>query len=146
MGRMGIAGRIWLSIGVFALGASAAIAFGQIRSKVAETRLVMTSDALFPAAQRGQEAEAAFQRMTKSFQDAVLLEDTPALDRAEQDGTEAADAVKAAASLSVDADRAAGLRRLDERIRATARDARGVYQAMIAASGNLTPEIMQSSK
>jgi methyl-accepting chemotaxis protein len=146
MRRMGIAGKIWLSIGVFALGASAAIVFGQIRSKVAETRLVTTSDALFPAAQHGQEAEAAFQRMAKAFQDAVLLEDASALDRAEQDGKEAADAVKAAASLSIEAGRAAGLRKLDEQIRATSADARGVYQAMIAAAGNLTPEMMESSK
>jgi methyl-accepting chemotaxis protein len=147
MRRMGISGKIWSSIAVFAIGASLAIAFGQVNSKIAEKRLKNGSESLFPAAQQGQAAEAAFQRMAKSFQDAVLLEDASALERAEQEGIEAADALKAGASLpGLDAERAAALHKLDASIRTTARDARGVYQSMVSAAGNLTPEMMQGSR
>ena len=58
MGRFGIAGRIWLSVGVFVAGTLLSLAVSQIESVRAEARLRLTSEALFPAAQNGQRAEA----------------------------------------------------------------------------------------
>jgi methyl-accepting chemotaxis protein len=147
MRRMGITGKIWLSIAVFALGACLAIFANQVQSKLSEGRLAQTSEALFPAAQHGQEAEAAFQRMAKAFQDAVLVEDASALDTAEQEGKAAADALGAAAKLpGLSDERSAALAKLESTVRSTARDARSAYQAMIGAGANLTPEVVQASR
>jgi methyl-accepting chemotaxis protein len=147
MRRMGITGKIWLSISVFALGASIAIGVSQVQSRLSEARLVDTSDALFPAAQHGQEAEAAFQRMAKAFQDAVMLEDASALDNAEQEGTAAAKALSAAAALPrLSAARASALSALEQKVRAEARDARAAYAPMVSNAANLTPEMMEATK
>ena len=69
------------------------------RSSVrAEARLRLTNDALFPAAQSGQEAEAAFERMAKGFHEALHARRSTALDQAEKDGAAAAAALQAAAA------------------------------------------------
>src|SRR6185295_12593795 len=99
MRNLSIAGKIWLSIGVFAAGTLVSLSVSQVTSVRAEARLRLTNDALFPAAQSGQQAEAAFERMAKGFLDAVLLEDRAPLDQGERDGAAAAAALKTAASL-----------------------------------------------
>src|SRR5262245_21806977 len=110
MGRFGIAGKIWSSIGIFVAGTLLSLAVSQVESVRAEARLRLTSEALFPAAQNGERAEAAFERMAKGFQDAVILEEASALDRARQDGLAAAEALRAAAGLArLDRDRAESL-------------------------------------
>jgi len=75
MGRLNITAKIWLSIGVFVLGA------------------------VFPASRYGQEAQAAFQRMAKAYSDAVVLEDASSLDRADEEGKAVAASLTAAAAL-----------------------------------------------
>src|SRR5579862_5742718 len=113
MRHSGIAIKIWLSVGVFVAGALASLGVGQLEAVLSEARLRTTSDALFPAAQHGQQAEAAFQRMAQGFQDAVVLEEAAALDRAERDGQQAAAALTAAADLSgLTAERAGALHEL----------------------------------
>ncbi len=147
MRHLGITARIWLSIAVFAGGASIAMLVGQFQARSSEGRLVHISEVLFPAAQRGQEADAAFQRMAKAFKDAVMLEDASTLDAAVAEGSAAADALSSAARLpGLDAARAATLRQLDAQVRGTARDGHAAYGAMLAAGGDLTPELMQRTR
>ncbi len=147
MRRMGITGRIWSSVTVFAGGALIAIVANQLQATMGERGLARASEALFPAAQYGQEAATAFERMSKGFRDAVLVEDASALDQAVLDGTAAADALARAAKLpGLSADRSAALTALATSVRGTAADARTTYGAMIAAGANLTPDIVQSSK
>ncbi len=147
MRNIGITARIWLCIAVFAGGASAAVMVGLFQARSSEARLARTSEVLFPAAQRGQEADAAFQRMTKAFKDAVMLEDASALDAAAAEGTAAADALAAAAVLPrLDGARATMLRQLDAQVRQAARDGHAAYGAMLAAAGDLTPELMQRTR
>ena len=81
MKRMGLTGRIWLSLGVFVIGYLCSVTVAQIQGVQAENRLERTSEALFPVAQKVQEAEAGFERMTRAFGDSVMLEDTAALDQ-----------------------------------------------------------------
>src|SRR5256885_11932173 len=95
----GIALKIWLSIGVFAAGALISIGVSQVEAVWSEARLRTTSEALFPAAQRGQQADTAFARMAKGFQDAVVLEEAAALEQAAKDGEAAAADLTAAAGL-----------------------------------------------
>jgi methyl-accepting chemotaxis protein/methyl-accepting chemotaxis protein-1 (serine sensor receptor) len=144
---MGITGRIWSSVAVFAGGALVAIVASQLQATVGERGLVRASEALFPAAQFGQEADAAFQRMSKGFQDAVMTEDASALDAAVAEGTATADALAKAASLpGLDAERGQKLTALAATVRTAAADAKTTYGAMVAAGANLTPEMMEGSK
>ena len=75
MHRFNITIKIWLSIGAFALGYVFAVALGQIQGVAMEATLRTTSEGLFPAAQKSQEADSAFQRMAKGFGDAVMTQD-----------------------------------------------------------------------
>ena len=124
MRNLTIAGKIWLSIGVFAAGTLVSLSVSQVNSVRAEARLRLTNDALFPAAQSGQQAEAAFERMAKGFLDALLLEEQAPLDQAKQDGAAAAEALQTAASLpNLDPARAKSLAALASEVSALARDA-----------------------
>jgi hypothetical protein len=58
--HMNITAKIWLSVGVFGLGYIVSTSLGQIQGVLTERELAATSSALFPAAQKSQEAEAAF--------------------------------------------------------------------------------------
>ncbi len=82
LSKLNITGKIWLSIGVFVLGYVVSTALVQIQGFSTEKTLRHTAEALFPSAQRSQEAEASFQRVVKGFSDAVLVQDAAALDRA----------------------------------------------------------------
>ncbi|MEO5823332.1 MAG: hypothetical protein ABIT71_22735, partial [Vicinamibacteraceae bacterium] len=147
MRRMGITGRIWSSVAVFAGGALIAIVTNQVQAAVGEQGLVRASEALFPAAQYGQEAATAFDRMSKGFRDAVLVEDASVLDQAAQDGSASADALTAAAKLpGLASERSVTLTALAASVRAAAGDGKTTYGSMIAAGANLTPEIIASSK
>jgi hypothetical protein len=144
MKRMGLTGRIWLSLGVFVIGYLCSVTVAQIQGVQAENRLERTSEALFPVAQKVQEAEAGFERMTRAFGDSVMLEDTAALDRAEQSGTEAAKLLSGAAKTpKLGTERAKKLGDLASDVHALATQGKTTYAAMIGA-GDLTPE-MQSN-
>jgi hypothetical protein len=145
--HVGIAGKIWLSIGVFAAATMVSLGISQVEAMRAEVRLRTTSDALFPAAQRGQEAEAAFERMAKRFQEAVLLEDPSALGAGEQDGLAAAKALSAAAAVTgLDRARAESLNQLSAAVASFSGEARSTYAPMLLAGANLTPEMGASSR
>ena len=51
MRRIGLTGRIWLSLGVFVLGYLLSVAVAQVQGLHSEGGLRRTNDALFPAAQ-----------------------------------------------------------------------------------------------
>jgi methyl-accepting chemotaxis protein len=147
MGRLGITAKIWLSIGVFVLGALAALGVGQIQGLESERRLAATSEAIFPAAQRAQEANAAFQRMTKFFQDAVLLEDRAALDAAAREAEAIVAALDAASTLDgLSSERAAAFAAQAAAVKVAAGNARTTYAAMVAAGGNLTDQMIAQAK
>src|SRR5690349_10111961 len=90
MRKIGLTGRIWLSLGVFVLGYLFSVTVAQVQGLRAEAGLIRTNTALFPTAQSTQQAEASFERMTRSFSDAVMLEDTSALDKADEAGNQMA--------------------------------------------------------
>jgi methyl-accepting chemotaxis protein len=147
MRRLGITAKIWLSIGVFVLGSLAALAVGQVQGLVSEQRLAATNGAIFPASQRAQEADAAFQRMAKLFQDAVLLEDLSALGAAEKEAAAIIEALVSASRLEgLSVERAESLRSQADAVKALSAEARATYVPMIEAGGNLTDEMMTRAK
>ncbi len=84
--RLSLAGKIWLSIGIFVLGFAFITAVDQAQGMQAERQLRVASEVLFPAALRGQRSEAAFQRTARAFSDAVIMLDPSGLDRAMIEG------------------------------------------------------------
>src|SRR5579863_7376160 len=99
MSRLGITTRIWFSIGVFIVGFVLSTMLGQIQGVATEENLRRTSEALFPAAQKTQEADAAFQRMIKGFSNAIVVQDAAALARPVEEGRQAAEMLKAIANV-----------------------------------------------
>ena len=79
---LNMARKIWLSFIVLVGGFVVATVSGQIQGVNTEAKLRATSEALFPAAQSYQQAEAGFQRAVKGFSDAVMTQDQSNLERA----------------------------------------------------------------
>lgn len=133
--RLNMTARIWLSVGVFILGYVLSTTLGQIQSRELRSSLRTASQALFPAAQRSQEAEAAFQRMVKGFGDAVIMQDAGAIDRATADGKQAVAALAAISAIrGLPAARAESAGGLASSIDSLLTDARATYGAMLSSS------------
>jgi len=135
MHRSSITIKIWLSVGIFILGYVLSTVLAQITDRQARVSLRVTSEALFPAAQRSQDAESAFQRMVKGFADAVVMQDPSGLDRAAQSGEQAAAALKSvAATPGLAAERAAAAATLAKQLDRLLEDARKTYGAVLTGS------------
>src|SRR5205807_9863520 len=83
---LNVAAKIWLAIGIFVLGFVFCTALAYVQGRNTEQRLENTSEALFPAALRSEEAEASFHRTVVAFGEAVVIQDRVALERALSDG------------------------------------------------------------
>lgn len=133
MKRLNMTARIWLSIGVFILGFVLSTVLAQTQGLSTEKNLRSTAEALFPAAQHSQEAEAAFQRMAKSFGDAVLLQDSSNLDQAAAESARVLAGLKSIASISnLSAARSGEARILADSIGAFSSEANTVYGELLA--------------
>jgi methyl-accepting chemotaxis protein len=142
--RLNITAKIWLAFGVFVCGSLIAVGVSQVQGLRSETQLQTTSDALFPAAQETSEADAAFQRMAKAYQDAVLLQDAAALDRGLKDGQAVVAALKRAAALpGLNEARSMELRTLAATVATLVSEADRVYRPMIAAGASFSDEMTQ---
>ena len=91
MGKLGILAKIRLAIGILGAGYVALLLLVQWTGSQTHTHMQIASNSLFPAALSSQEAEAGFQKLTKHYSDAVLMQDKNALVQAD----EAANAVGA---------------------------------------------------
>ena len=83
MKNFGIGTKLLLSIGGLAFGYLLFLGLVQWTGGTIQQHLRIASGSLFPAALAGQEAQAGFQKLTKDYKDAVLLQDTKALAAAE---------------------------------------------------------------
>src|SRR5579864_2759777 len=97
--RLNIAGKIWLSIGIFVLGFVFCTALDQVQGVNTELRLRTASVALVPAANLSDRAAAAFDRAAQGFSDAVLLQDASALERGTAEGRSVVEFLHTEASL-----------------------------------------------
>ena len=97
--RLNVAARIWFAIGIFVTGFLVYLIVQQQQGRNTEERLRKTSEALFPAALLGREAEAAFERAMKGFSDAVVIQDAAALRHATADGRQALECLRTMTAL-----------------------------------------------
>ncbi len=143
----GIAAKVWMGVGIVVAGYVLSIALGQLQGLASEERLELTSSTLFPAALASQEAEAGFQRMTKAFSDAVMVEDAAALDQARQEGERIAAKLAQAAELpGLNTPRAAEFRDLSASIQRLSAEARTAYGSMVGSGGNLSADQQSRSR
>jgi hypothetical protein len=127
--------KIWLSIGVFILGYVLSTSLVQLQGRQTRISVRATSEALFPAAQKSQDAEAAFQRTVKGFGDAVIVQDTSGLDRASEDGRQAVAALKAVAAIpGLAGERTTEAARLASALDQMIPDARSIYGAVMGGA------------
>jgi methyl-accepting chemotaxis protein len=135
---MNITAKIWLSVGVFALGFVLSISLGQLQGLLTERELGVTASALFPAAQKSQDAQASFERMLKGFGDAVITQDAAGLDHAAEDGGQAVEQLKAVAAIpGLSPERADEAVRLANNVQQLLTDARNTYGAVLANPQNM---------
>src|SRR5581483_721695 len=85
MKNLGIKAKIWLCIAIFGAGYVVLLILLQWTTSESQTHMKVASGSLFPAALASQEAQAGFQRVTKRYSDAVLLQDKKALASASED-------------------------------------------------------------
>src|SRR5947209_8278685 len=133
--------KIWLSIGIFILGTIVTTALGQLQGRHEEGSLRRTSDALFPAEQRTQQAQAAFDRAIRGFNQAVILQSASSLAQAISDGQSAVkhlDAIVGTPGLA--AYRSKQAQQLSLRVAQLVQDARVTYGEVLRNPGDVTPE------
>jgi methyl-accepting chemotaxis protein len=144
MGRMNITAKIWLSVGVFALGFILSTTLGQVEGLLTERELGATSSGLFPAAQKSQDAQAAFERMLKGFGDAVITQDAAGLGHAADDGALAVQDLKTVAAIpGLMPERTGEAQRLAGAVQQLLEDARGTYSAVLANPTNMSADIQE---
>ena len=147
MNRLNITAKIWLSIGVFVLGYVLATILGQVQGLSTETTLRTTSNALFPAAQKSQEAESGFQRAVKGFSDAVMTQDAAGVDRATEEGRQVIAGLTALASVQgLPTERTSDARKLATSIDGFLNDARSVYGTLLANPTGMTADTQEKMR
>src|SRR5271155_3399052 len=139
MHRASITTKIWLSVGIFILGYVLSTSLGQIRDSQARKSLRVASEALFPAAQRSQGAESAFQRMVKGFADAVIMQDISGLDRAAESGKQAATDLRSLAAIQgLAGERSAAAAQLANQLDQLLAEARTTYGTVLGGDVSST--------
>ena len=139
--RLNIAAKIWLAIGIFVLGFIFTTLLQQAQGLSTEQRLRCASEALFPAALRSQEANAAFQRTVKGFGDAVVIEDMAGLERAATGGRQAVESLRAVATIGgLPASEAKAARQLATAVDQFLSDALATYSPLAGHPEKMTRE------
>jgi methyl-accepting chemotaxis protein len=94
---MGIRGKLLASIGVLGLGYIIFFGLMEWTTSITQKHLRVASDSLFPAAASLQQAQSSFQKLNKSYRDAVVLQDSSALNAGDADARAATAALASAA-------------------------------------------------
>src|SRR5688572_26112667 len=97
MARLNITAKIWLSIGIFAVGFMLSTIVVHVESLKTEDDLRVNVETLSPAARKIHEANLAFQNMVKEFRNAVVIEELSSLGRGADDGQQVIECLRAGA-------------------------------------------------
>lgn len=125
--------RIWLSIGIFVLGFVFSTVLVQVQGLHTEQALRSISGSSFPAAQRSQDAAAAFRRAQKAIRQAAVELDQGVLNSAsEEDRAAAKDLSYAASTPNLSRERQAKVRQLASTIQSLDLETVTLYGKSIA--------------
>src|ERR1700730_4446878 len=145
--RFGITAKIWLSVGIFILGFVISTVLGQVNGLTTESDLRTASNALLPAVQRTQEADAAFQKALKTFSLAIMTQDKSLLQQAAQQGRNTVEFLRGVATTpALSAGEAERVTNLAGSVEAYLNNAGSLYAAAVAnpAMSREVEEKMQS--
>ena len=144
MNRHTITAKIWLSLGIFAIGMIASTGLSQQLATRSEAALRSAARALFPALQQSEAAASGFERTVKHFSDAVLTQDGAKLEAAAGEGRPVVAALNAIAALDgLPAERLAEAAKLADTTQQFLASANRVY-AEVVAKPTMTPELQTS--
>jgi len=147
MKQLTITAKIWLSIGIFVLGAILSTVLVEVQGMSRERVLRTTSAALFPAAQESQDAQASFLLSIRGFQDAVVMQDASGLDRAGHEGQRAVKDLRTIAPLAgLSRQRADQARELANGIEIFLLNAHRTYQAIVENPANLPADTQERAR
>jgi len=143
--QLGMKAKIWLGLGVLGAGYVVFLLLVQWTATQSQSHLTVASGALFPAALSSQEADAAFQRMIKSYSDAVVTQNPAALTKADTDAETALAAlqnvkVKTAGNPELQA-KVSGLIEKFSQTHSTSKD---TYTALIQSKDNVPDSVMSA--
>ena len=139
--------KIWLSIGVFVLGFILTTTMQQVQGLGRESQLRVASNALFPAAQKIQTAEAAFDRMSKDFSDAVLMQEPAGLQRGQDEGRDAVRALKdLAGTRGLSPERISAVMKLRSLLDLYLKDSLGVLGELLSNPAGFSPALQDSAR
>jgi methyl-accepting chemotaxis protein/methyl-accepting chemotaxis protein-1 (serine sensor receptor) len=142
--RHTITARIWLSLGIFAIGMIASTGLSQQLATRSEAALRSAARAQFPAVQQSEAAAGGFERTVKHFSDAVVMQDGAKLEAAASEGRPVVAALTAIAALDgLPAERLAEATRLASTTQQFLAAASRVY-AEVVAKPTMTPELQTS--
>ena len=133
--------RIRMAIGVIGAGYIALLLLVQWTGMRTQKAMTLASGSLFPATLSSQDAGAAFQKLTKSYSDAVLTQDAGALSKADET-TQAvvADLRSVAEDVAFDPARQQQVNELLAKFTDLAARSRTVYAAMVAGGTNISAD------
>jgi methyl-accepting chemotaxis protein len=145
MGNLSIRTKIRLAIGILGAGYIALLLVVLWTGSLTQAHMKIASASLFPAALSSQEAEASFQKVLQSYQNAVIMQDKKAIEKAD----ESSDAVKSALQATRDHTAFDPARQQDiSTILRTFEDissrSKSTYSGVLEAKGNMSDQAMQS--
>ena len=141
--NMKITNWIFVILGVMAGGYLVLLAMVQVSGSTTHNRMTQISASIFPAALSTQEAKAHFERMTKYYGDAVVLQDSAALASAEKEADATAAALASIKSaLATAPDLSAQANSLADSYDALRTRDHQVYAALLASKDGPTEDLM----
>jgi two-component system sensor histidine kinase/response regulator len=144
MKHLTIATKIWLSIGIFVIGFVLSTVLVQVQGVSREKVLRTTSGALFPAAQKSQDAQASFLLSVRAFEDAAVMQDPSGLERAAQGGRHAVADLTAIASITgLSMERSSEAGKLAADVSTFLADAQHTYGAVVNNPTDLTDQTQE---
>jgi two-component system sensor histidine kinase/response regulator len=139
--------KIWLSIGIFVLGFILTTAMQQVQGLKRESELRIASNALFPAAQKIQTAEAAFDRMSKDFSDAVLTQESSGIELGQDEGRDAGRLLKDLAGIAeLSCERVSEVRRLQSLLALYLKDSQNILGQLLSNPAGFSPELQDTAR
>jgi len=143
MNRLGVRGKIWLSIVIFGLGYVALLILLQWTASETQAHMHLASENLFPAAQSIQDAQAGFQNVVKKYGDAVVLQDKSALTDADKETQAVIASLQSVKDKTgFDADLQKRVSDMMDRLKNMTGRAKTAYSAMIDAKDKVTTDTM----
>jgi methyl-accepting chemotaxis protein len=145
MTKFGIKAKIWLSVAIFGAGYVALLGLLQWTTSESQAHMKIASGSLFPAALNGQEAEAAFQRLTKHYNNAVLLQDKKGIASADEDAEGVASALRSVQEkIGFNPQRQKEVSALGERFTGIRARSKSLYSTIIDHPDNVTTQTQQA--